>query len=232
MNQRKPHSAGFTLIEMLTVIAIILFLLAMMSGVFLRTTKAAKVKAANALLQKVGIALARYQAELRALPPDSGYGLPQNGGIVSGQVLYDATTLWKYLGRELTFNGQTYGPFTQFNENELVACTDASGTNAFMVVDPWKNPIGYVGEPKRVIHNRDTFDLFSAGPDGKTACNDGIDNDGDGATDNANTAYIGSGAASSREMGEAAFNGSLTGFKKNPKAGEILDDINNWDPQY
>ena len=229
---RRRSRAGFTLIEMLTVIAIILFLLAMMSGVFLRTTKMAKVKAANALLQKVGIALARYQAELRTLPPDSGYGLAQNGGIVSGKVLYDATTLWKYLGRELTYNGQTYGPYTQFTENDLIPATDALGNRAFIVVDPWRNPVGFVGDPRRVIHNRDTFDLFSAGPDGKTACNDGIDNDGDGSTDNANTAYTGSGAATSRDMGEAAFNGALTGFKKNPKPGEVLDDINNWDPQY
>ncbi len=230
MKTRRAHS-GFTIVELLVVISIILFLLAMMAGVFLRTTKMAKAKAANALIQKVAIALARYQAEWRTLPPDNGYGLPQNGGIVGGKVLYDAGTLWRYLGCELTVNGQTYGPYTQFNANELVAFTDANGAPAYLVVDPWKNPIGYVGDPDRVVHNRDTFDLFSAGPDGKTACNDGIDNDGDGATDNANTAYAAAGGTS-RQMGEASMNGSLTGFKKNPKSTEVLDDLNNWDPQY
>ena len=229
--RHTSQTRGFTIVELLVVISIILFLLAMMAGVFLRTTKMAKAKAANALLQKVAVALSRYQAEWRVLPPDSGYGLPQNGGIVSGKVLYDAGTLWRYLGRELTVNGQTYGPYTQFSDGELVAFTDANGQSAYVVVDPWKHPLGYVGDPDRVIHNRDTFDLFSAGPDGKTACDDGIDNDGDGSIDNANTAYNG-GKATSREMGESSMNGSLTGFKKDPKPNEVLDDINNWDPQY
>jgi hypothetical protein len=82
------------------------------------------------------------------------------------------------------------------------------------------------------MHNRDSFDIFSCGPDRKTASNDGIDNDGDGAIDSpSNHAYDGTGSGTSLELGEAALNGCLTGFRKNPKAGEVLDDINNWDPQ-
>jgi hypothetical protein len=32
-------------------------------------------------------------------------------------------------------------------------------------------------------------------------------------------------------MGESVWNGCLTSFRKNPQPGEVLDDINNWDPQ-
>jgi prepilin-type N-terminal cleavage/methylation domain-containing protein len=223
---------GFTLIELLVVIAIILFLLALMTGVFIRAAQSAKVKATTALIQKIGIALTQYQADFRTLPPDSGFGLAQNGGIVNGQVMYDAATLWRYLSQELNVNGKSYGPYTTFSEYELVPITDQNGKNAFAVVDAWRTPIGYIGDRKRVIHNRDTFDIFSAGPDRKTAINDGIDNDGDGTADApANRAYDGSGQGTADELGEAALNGCLTAFRKNPKQGEVLDDINNWDPQ-
>ena len=232
-NRLKSKSPrAFTLIELLTVIAIIMFLLAMVASVLIKTVQTSRVKAAHALIQKVGIALTRYQADFRVLPPDSGFGLPQSGGVVKGQVVYDAATLWRYLGQELTVNGQTYGPYTTFNEYELTPFTDSNGLKVFIVVDPWKTPVGYVGDPDRVVHNRDTFDLFSAGPDRKTACNDGIDNDGDGSVDNPNMAYSGSGLATSQQMGEAVFNGCLTAFRKNAKKDEVLDDINNWDPQY
>lgn len=234
MRQRR----GFTLLEMLTVIGIILFLMAIIIGVFIRTAQNARIKSAHALMQKIGIGLARYQADFRTLPPDSGYGLPASGGMGGTNVLYDAGTLWRYLGNELKFDGATYGPYVKFTDYELLSITDCYGKKSFQVIDPWRTPIGYIGAPERVIHNRGGFDLFSAGPDKKTASNDGIDNDGDGAADGPpNRAYDGvaqSGAIpdTAVELGEAAMNGSLTEFRKNKKANEVLDDINNWDPQY
>jgi prepilin-type N-terminal cleavage/methylation domain-containing protein len=225
------RSSGFTMIELLTVISIIVFLLSVLSAVLLKSAQAARNKAAHSIIQKVAIGLTRYQADFRTLPPDSGFGLPTNGGIVNGKVLYDAATLWRYLGQELSANNRSYGPYATFSENELVPFIDSQGKNVFIVVDPWKTPLGFVGDPDRVVHNRDTFDLFSAGPDRKTACNDQLDNEGDGAADNSNDAYTGSGLATSQQMGEAALNGCLTAFRKNPKPGETLDDINNWDPQ-
>ena len=232
-SKQTKGARAFTLIELMTVVCIIVFLTAMMSGVLLRTTQASKVKAARALIQKIGVALTRYQADFRALPPDSGFGLPVTGGIVKGVALYDAASLWRYLARELTdTNNKTYGPYAQFSERELAPITDASGAKAFVVIDPWGTPIGYIGDPRRVLHNRDTFDLFSAGPDRKTACNDGIDNDGDGAADGPpNSAYDGSGNDDATELGEAALNGSLSAFRRDAKPGEVLDDVNNWDPQ-
>jgi len=76
-----------------------------------------------------------------------------------------------------------------------------------------------------VIHKRGEFDLFSAGPDGKTACDrnttpntayNNADDNGDGIIDNA------------PELGDAQFNGTLTTLQK-CQPGELADDINNWD---
>jgi prepilin-type N-terminal cleavage/methylation domain-containing protein len=226
--QRAPR--GFTIVELLTVIAIIVFLLAMMAGVYVRYMAGAKVKAAKALMQKISIALEQYNAQCgRVYPPDSGYGCNMTGPKAG--VNYDAGSLWRYLGQPITYKssaadpGSVKGPFAQFTESELRPYTDPVKGKSFYVIDPWQNPIGYVADPLRVAHNRGAVDMFSAGPDGKTGCNDGIDNDSAGGVDNFDSAYDTPAA-----RGEAAYNGALTATRKNGAAGEVLDDINNWDP--
>jgi hypothetical protein len=135
---------------------------------------------------------------------------------------------------------KTVGPFLTFKENELALYSDSTYPDKnYYVVDAWfrqgdgqDHSIGYIGNPKLVIHNRGDFDLFSAGPDGKTACNDGIDNDTTDSlsADAANNAYSGPGKDAG-DLGEAALNGSLSATKRPKVEGEVLDDINNWDPQ-
>lgn len=250
---------GFTLIELLTVMGIILFLVAFIVGIFIRYGEQAKVKATQKLLERIGIALARYKADFRELPPDTGYGMPPltpfppESKILAGKVVYDSAALWRYLGQEvvkkrLDPSGAVsivgvYGPYIKFSDGEL-APNDGTGKaigyddpsypgKSYYVVDAWHQPVGYVGDPRRVVHNRGDFDLFSAGPDRKTAINDGIDNDST-ATPNlpeSNQGYDGAAKDDALEMGEAALNGSLTGAKKKKEVGEVLDDINNWDPQ-
>ena len=236
---RQGRGRGFTLIEMLTVIGILLFMMAMITGVFIRVQQRARMHATQALIEKIGVALAMYRAETRSQPPDSGCGLDKDTkkGSVN-EVLYDPGTLWRYLSQPLVMkrasDGKTVkrvGPYISFKEGELQRYDDTTYGKSYIVVDGWNNPIGYIGDPKRVIHNRGDFDLFSPGPDRKTACNDGLDNDENGGADEANTAYDGAGNDDAAELGESAFNGCLTATKKTVVTGEVLDDINNWDPQ-
>lgn len=236
---------GFTLIELLIVVGIIGFLVAMIVTVFINASGNARVKATKALIEKIGIALARYEGELRSLPPDTGYDMPFGYKEIKNpegevEILFDTGSLWRYLGRKIEVRRQdgsvfkVVGPFTNFSESELREYVDPkySGERSYYVCDAWGNPIGYIGEKKRVVHMRGSYDLFSAGPDGKTAVNDGFDNgipqksndayngkddDGDGEFDNAT------------ELGEAHLNGSLTARKREKVGQEILDDINNWD---
>jgi hypothetical protein len=190
----------------------------------------AKVKAAKALMQKISIALEQYNQQCgRVYPPDTGYGCSMTGK--NAGVTYDPGSLWRYLGQPVTYKsstsdpGSVKGPFAQFTEAELRPYSDPVNGKSFYVIDPWQNPLGYTADPLRVAHNRGAVDMFSAGPDGKTGCNDGIDNDSSNGIDNFDKDYDAPGA-----RGEAAWNGALTATRKNGASGEVLDDINNWDP--
>lgn len=236
---------GFTLIEMLIVVGIIGFLIAMIVNVFINASGGAKVKATKALIEKIGIALARYEGELRSLPPDTGYDMPFGTKTMKNpegetEILYDTGALWRYLGRKLEVRradgsvAKVVGPFTSFSESELRQYDDMvySGERSYYVCDAWGNPISYTGSRSRVIHSRGSFDIFSAGPDGKTATNDGLDN---GVPQTSNSAYDGKDSDgdgeidNAPELGEAQMNGNLTARKREKVGNEILDDINNWD---
>ncbi len=247
------------MVELLVVLFLIAFMLSALAFVFLKNAKGAKIQAAQVQLQRLGVALAQYYADFREYPPDSGYdgvdGWPEAGQQSEKICYYDAGSLFRYLGRPITwkkkradgseYDAGVYGPYLKFQESELKRYKDNYNGDSFQVVDPWGMPVGYVGDPKRKIHNRDGVDLYSCGPDKVTAsndkngkvkhnfpdgfdtppkCYDGLDNDGDGVVDNAT------------EMGRLVLNGGLTPKKKDkiivkdkPEESESLDDINNWD---
>ncbi|HYG73637.1 MAG TPA: type II secretion system protein [Planctomycetota bacterium] len=252
---RKSRRNGFTLLELLVVISIVLFMLAFLVGVFLRQGNTNKIRATQKLIERIGIGLARYYADLRCYPPDTGFGLAKmtyKGTLVPGTdtgVIYDTGSLWRYLGREVAQyrpDGKggieywrTLGPYVKFTADELAKYSDSEYSyDSYYVVDAWYNPIGYIADTKRVVHNRGEFDLFSSGPDKKTAGDDGVANSADVADGTPNTAYDGAGRDDAAELGEAVLNGSLTAAKRDHMkngavqfAGEVLDDINNWDPQ-
>ena len=192
------------------------------------------VTAANNLLRRLESALAQYQSDFHQLPPDTGFGLPVADADRGAGRTYDAGSLWRYLGQELQVNGKSYGPYMRFRHAELTAYADPVHGKSYYVADPWGTAIGYIGDPRRVIHNTGSFDLFSAGPDRKTgqdltqsaalAANalnvayDGKDNDGDGVIDNAG------------ELGGARLNGCLTmACNDSQVSKDELDDLNNWD---
>ena len=263
---RHRRLPGFSMIELLVVMFLIAFMVAFLTIVFVNSTRAAKVKAAQALLQKLEVAIGEYYSAFNEYPPDSGYGLDPAKGTTGTQTQYDAGTLYRYLGKQLTWmkptqSGSTidmghFGPFIQhFQDKELVQYSDPVWGESFMVVDPWLTPIGYIGSRGRVMHKRDSVDLFSAGPDQKTADekifdkknSTWVDSDTPGmdhglppiVTQKSNVSYDGSATnANALGLGPAVLNGCLTRTKKdkkindnNKKNNETLDDINNWDPE-
>jgi type II secretory pathway pseudopilin PulG len=234
---------GFTVIELLTVIGIILFLMAFLTGVFLRYQSTAKVTATKKLIERVGIALERYYADFRAYPPDTGYGQTKEckEGNVNGrnEVLYDVGALWRYLGTEQVKKRtdgsveKIVGPYEKFHNEELVEYTETnakySGQKNYYVVDNWRTPLGYVGDPRRVIHCRGGVDIFSAGPDKKTGIDFGTagsDNAYNTADDNSDKVFN-----NAPELGDSAENGTYTQARKTNPKNNPLDDLNNWDPQ-
>ena len=224
---------GFTLIELIMVIAIIAFISAFMMMTIPSLIGDARSKLAKSQLNKLSMTLQGYHNAFHAYPPDSGYGLPKNGGLYGTVRLYDAGSLFHYLSESKDFEGKG-----GFNEKEISNTTynDPERGNSHFLVDPWNNPIGYIGVPERVLHNRDGgVDLFSVGKDkmtasdldaagtvsyglgGNVAYSSVGDNNGDGIDNNA------------PELGAAALNGTLTKFKSPKLPGETLDDHNNWE---
>lgn len=261
---RLRRFTGFSMIELLVVMFLIAFMIAFLTIVFVNSTRRAKVQAAQAMLQKLEVALGDYYLAFNEYPPDSGYGLDPAKGTSGTVTLYDAGTLYRYLGTQLTWNKKTatgaiinmgnFGPFIQhFQDKELIPYSDPVWGDSYMVCDPWLTPIGYIGSHGRVIHKRDGVDLFSAGPDGKTAdeqvfdrknstwvqSDTPVDHKLPGNVEKSNVSYDGNAAhANAQGLGPAVLNGCLTPTKKdknitnsNKKDNETLDDINNWDPE-
>lgn len=252
------------MVELLVVLFLIAFMLSALAFVFLKNAKTAKIQAAQVQLRNIDLALRQYYADFREYPPDTAFegvpGWPESGTKSEKECYFDAGSLFRYLGRPIIwkkkradgseYDAGTFGPYLKFQESELHRYKDNYYGDSFQVIDPWQTPIGYVGDPRRKIHNRDGVDLYSAGPDKMTASSDqskstkqvkhnfpdgydtdckaydGQDNDGDGVPDNAT------------EMGRAILNGALTPKLKNkvivkdrPEDSETLDDLNNWDNQ-
>lgn len=168
-------------------------------------------------LARISIALDRYYLRFGMYPPDTGYGLDKE----KSPGTYDAGSLWRYLVKPVRnpMTGRMADPFLRdWPERQLKEYEDARAGPSYYLADPWGNPYGFVGERKRVIHSKTSFDLFSPGPDGVTAsdehgarpnlAHDGLDNDGNGIVDDA------------AELGPDA-----------SRNGDVADDINTWSPR-
>lgn len=197
---------GFTVLEMLVVIGLIVFMFAFMGVMMAKHYENARIKSTQALIEQIATSLAVYEGVYHALPPDTGFGLPAGGNFN-----YDAGSLYRYLCQSAKIGKAL--PLKISDEN-LRDYNDPLHGPGKIIVDAWQNPIGYIGDPRRVIHNRGSADIFSSGSDKKTASDDGVDN---GKLFNAaNTAYDGAGSDDAAELGEAALNGTLA------------SDLNNW----
>lgn len=225
----------------------------------------AREKNARADIAKLSIALDSYHLKLREYPPDTGFGLRTNGqrpeyqktvkGVIVNVPTYDPGSLWRYLLREVTdpMTGRRVGPFLKdWNPKQLKPYNDFYSNQvnqqSYYFADPWGMPYGFVGTRKRVVHNPASFDLFSAGRDKVTACNNKKDDPPPGQTSGDGKADCSNEPDSLRPYDNRAYNtNSATGEEFNdnvdeddvandssefgPEAirnGDIGDDINNW----
>lgn len=245
--------------------SIIAIIAAYISVVMLGRGGGAREKNARADIRKIELALDSYHLKLREYPPDTGYGLRKNGqrpeykktvkGVEVNVATYDPGSLWRYLRKPVTdpMTGKKVGPFLKdWNPKQLKRYDDyysnLVGEKSYYLTDPWGNPYGFVGTRKRVVHNPASFDLFSAGRDGVTACNNKKDDPSPGQTSGDGRADCSEEPNSMRPYDNRAYNtNSSTGKERNdnseeddvandssefgPEAirnGDIGDDINNW----
>jgi prepilin-type N-terminal cleavage/methylation domain-containing protein len=252
---------GLTLVELLIVMAIMAILAGAIAAVAIRGMGRGSLEAARADINKVSLALEQYHMTFRTYPPDTGYGLKmdivrpvaKNGrdddhdGFIdeAGEdpSTYDPGSLWRYLARPVydTRTKRMHGPFLEWDLDKLASYNDPlfPGKPSFYLLDPWQNPYGFVGDPKRVIHNQGSFDLFSAGPDSVTACNNEVDDPplggtgpdgaGDPSDDPATTALNDNRAYNGKDDdGNGIIDDAPELGPEAMRNGDIADDVNNW----
>ena len=143
---QAPH--GFTLLELLVVIATVLILIALTFGVLAHIATAAKCKQTNMTLTKLQAALEDYGSE-------NGEAYPSSDGDPSG--LKGAENLYACLTATTPGKHAPYMVPTQENLQQ-------GPTPRF--VDAWNHPIRYFNHADYANHppNKHSFRLISDGP--------------------------------------------------------------------
>jgi prepilin-type N-terminal cleavage/methylation domain-containing protein len=153
----RKTEQGFTLIELITVIVIIILLVGMLFPALRGAIKKSKVARTESLINRIEGALYRYNSDFRDYPPST------DGG---GGTLNDNDCLLNALLSEKGLNA----PYESFRDNET-----ASIQGFTCIVDAWKHPLlychftDYVPEwdskqPWRFEAKKYEFQLISPGP--------------------------------------------------------------------
>ncbi|MCX7848304.1 MAG: prepilin-type N-terminal cleavage/methylation domain-containing protein [bacterium] len=160
----RSRQAGFTLMELMTVITIIGILAALTGGVVSVVTKQNKVEAAKATILKIQMALEQYYNDIGAYPPtpsEDGNArvIAALTGDLNGDGVYDPTP------------GSGDIPRTHPRWRRPYLMVEKSQYDGNMnMVDPWRQPYRYFEnerEAPRCKVNPSSFLLFSYGPDMK-----------------------------------------------------------------
>ena len=188
---------GFTLLELLVVIVIIMFLAGITIPIVSSIQTNAKKGVTSAQISQMEIALKQFESDFGIFPPDTYTASPISIGGVSIPVDSDLDTSSKclvfFLGSKFTFNttsfNDIYGPYIEFKRAQLDKVTGAAfvdnqpdikieGINGTTNVYQYKDPFGeyYSYDSSSPSNNTASFDIYSFGPDK-------ADNSGDSTSD-------------------------------------------------
>ncbi|MFC1582775.1 prepilin-type N-terminal cleavage/methylation domain-containing protein [Planctomycetota bacterium] len=158
----ENREAGFTLLELIAVISIILMLAASLTVTVGNAIRVAREKATRVTIDKLELGLHEYAAEHQGgFPPSHRFA---NGALATfGSNFCGIQALCSYLF--VAGPGQRT-PYLQSKEFDGHVKYRSDGTVDY-IMDAWGTPLFYYrpGAPGR---NGDTFDLFSCGPDRQT----------------------------------------------------------------
>jgi prepilin-type N-terminal cleavage/methylation domain-containing protein len=247
---RPPSSvlqSGFTLVEMVTVVAVI----AILAGIMLGAAGAAQRKAMSsrtqATINQIGVGVEMRKADVDYYAPDFiVWGL--RIAWENRTPVWPCEALYWWLEYEPTHRGTLSLPnpqpaYVKFRPDQLQdsgKTISGESANYMRVVDAWGNPINYKanqgngyyfetpaqGETAPTFyprHNRMTFDLCSYGANGTTL------QEKDKRFDRAQDLGMGGGGSSRPpDYFFKPFNTLGGGSDKNCYGGEDGDDINNW----
>jgi prepilin-type N-terminal cleavage/methylation domain-containing protein len=131
--RRLSIQRGFTLIEMLVVIAVILLLMGFILPALSSARQRRLVLLATSEVKQIAAAATAYFDRFHMYPPDTEPFLTGNNKEVTTP---DPEAIYKYLGRKIIDKntGVEYGPFLQLKLDFL------KGPNQMTYMDPWNKP--------------------------------------------------------------------------------------------
>ena len=193
---RNNRRRGFTLLEMLTVIAIITILIALLASFTSKIRARTRVSQVNVLLEKLQTGLEQYNLKFRSYPPappSAGYlGLPPASYPAGYNYPYTSQLLNYYLTTAFRINpdlskGEVHatvneGPFVTLEDGKELGSPIAPATANMpalkCIIDPWMNPLTYqlnkvqAADPMNNFFHTNNFIyvytplLYSWGPNG------------------------------------------------------------------
>ncbi len=178
---KKNSARCFTLIEILAAVSIIGILAALVVGLAGAANEKRSIAQTEASIQRLKLALEEVKQK-------HGFYPPSNGGMLYYSPLSSDLSLTaqgdkKYPEKYIQTFRKAVGTDDIYNQLEKV------GEDIYVFADAWGYPIYYRSPGK---HNQDSYDLFSAGPDGKPS-------------DNSNMLFSASGETFSLKVSDPAF---------------------------
>lgn len=164
----RKNKKGFTLMELLVVMAIILLLAGLLMGATQKAKEQAKRAAAKAMIAGLETAVAMFQADLGGYPSGTGVA-----GSTANLVSCLTTNAGSYFAGATTFNlpnASWSGPYMNFKQGDVVGGT---------IRDPWGREYLYAGPGYNHgggINYSTYVSIWSTGPNGAS---DGIPPAGD-----------------------------------------------------
>ena len=145
---RFAATAGFTMVELLVTISLIVFLMSMLAvgaGRYLETSSA---KATQALIDRIELNLGEYKGITGAYPADgldgvdviTDEGTPLTGGAALTLALTQPMKLTRKINGEIRVVGEN-PPIGDFRSDEMYVTEEDS--DARQILDAWANPLHY-----------------------------------------------------------------------------------------
>ena len=150
--------SGFTMIEVMVVVAILALLMSMVLGVALSQRKKASIQATRALIQRIEIALQDYHNLLHEYPPD---GLDSEVHNADGTPILGSACLYHFLSSEVKYQEDRAGeiikrkhdPLMEFKASEIRE--DPENPGVFEIVDGFDTPFHYDNTENRRFDPQD-----------------------------------------------------------------------------
>ena len=146
----KLSKTGFTLIELITVMGIILVLLGFGIPAYTSWQNRAKIAKARATIEKIGMALEMYKTDFGFYPQE----------VIGACDLNASGNVHDYLMDQFQVDSVNYGPYMKHPSEEM------SGD---VLLDPWQNAFVVYTAPiqagaSNFNHNTSNYYIYSTGP--------------------------------------------------------------------